>query len=204
MSELWQLPQQWKWEDMKKVVKWSSGGTPKATEVAYYEEGTIPWLITADLNESIVLTSEKKINQLGYDCSSAKMVKIGSVLIAMYGSIGKMGIAGIECCTNQAIAFSKELKCNNKYLFFYLKAIKPYLLSLGKGGAQQNISLTVLNTLSIPLPPTIEEQNQIVKLLEERFEKLNNARAKLDKIPLILKRFRQSVLASACSGKLTA
>ncbi len=203
MSELWIIPTNWKWLNMKDVVTWSSGGTPKATESTYYENGTISWLITADLNENIVLQSQKKITKLGYDNSSAKMVPFNAVLIAMYGSIGKLGIAGIDCCTNQAIAFTKYLKCDYKFLFYYLRTIKAYLLSLGKGGTQQNISLTVLNSLTIPVPPTIEEQKQIVERLEARLEKLNTARQKLEKIPLILKRFRQSVLASACDGRLT-
>jgi type I restriction enzyme S subunit len=203
MSELWQIPPNWKWKNIKEVVKWSSGGTPKATESSYYENGDIPWLITADLNENIVYKADKNITELGYKNSSAKMVDIGSVLIAMYGSIGKLGIAGIECCTNQAIAFSIELKCNNKFLFYYLRTIKPHLLSLGKGGTQQNISLTVLNTLSIPLPPTLEEQQRIVTQLKQLLGKINNANERLDRIPALLKRFRQSVLSAACSGRLT-
>lgn len=205
MNELWQIPNTWRWENVSSVVKWSSGGTPKATKMSYYENGTIPWLITADLNDGIVQESAKKINKIGFDNSSTKMVEVGSVFVAMYGSIGKLGIAGIRCCTNQAIAFSRELKgVDNKYLFYYMRNIKDYLLSLGKGGTQANISLTVLNSISIPLPHIIDEQKRIVERLELLFGKINKANERLEKIPTILKRFHQSVLSSACSGKLTA
>ena len=205
MKELWQLPSNWEWQEMREFVKWTSGGTPKATEKAFYENGTISWLITADLNDNWVYSSQKAITDLAFKSSSTKMVEIGSVLVAMYGSIGKLGIAGIKCCTNQAIAFSKELNgVDNKYLFYYFKAIKSYLISLGKGGTQANISLTVLNSLTIPLPPTIDEQCHIVARLEDLLLGLNSARDRLEKIPAILRRFRQSVLSAACSGRLTA
>lgn len=55
----------------------------------------------------------------------------------------------------------------------------------------------------IPLPP-LAEQKRIVAKLEKVLEKVDASRARLDKIPRLLKRFRQSVLAAACSGKLTA
>ena len=124
-----ELPQGWDLKRMPEVVKWSSGGTPKATEKLYYENGTIPWLIIGDLNDGIVNASATKITKFGLDNSSAKLVPKGTLLIAMYGSIGKLGITGFECCTNQAIAFAKELyDVDTKYLFFYLMMIKLYII----------------------------------------------------------------------------
>ena len=102
-------PAEWQIKKMPDVVKWGSGGTPKATEQAFYENGSIPWLVIGDLNDGIVTEAESKITPLGLQSSSAKMIPIGTLLVAMYGSIGKLGITGIKCCTNQAIAFAQEL-----------------------------------------------------------------------------------------------
>ena len=93
---------------MTEVVTWGSGGTPKATESQYYDNGDIPWLIIGDLNDGVVTESQSKITELGLKNSSAKIIPAGTLLVAMYGSIGKLGITGIECCTNQAIAFAKR------------------------------------------------------------------------------------------------
>ena len=93
------MPFNWEVRKMPSVVKWSSGGTPKATEKQYYENGSIPWLVIGDLNDGIVTKSESKITKLGLENSSAKMIPKGTLLVAMYGSIGKLGITGIECCT---------------------------------------------------------------------------------------------------------
>ena len=82
------MNQNWTIKKMPEVVKWGSGGTPKATVKEYYENGNIPWLIIGDLNDEIVLKSESKITKLGLENSSAKMLSKGTLLVAMYGSIG--------------------------------------------------------------------------------------------------------------------
>lgn len=191
------LPSGWEIKKMPDVVKWGSGGTPKATEKAYYENGTIPWLIIGDLNDGIVTTSETKITPLGLENSSAKMIPVGTLLVAMYGSIGKLGITGIECCTNQAIAYAKELHgVTTQYMYYYMAMMKSKLISLGKGGTQKNISQTVLNSLEVIVPP-IEEQKRIVAKIEELFSELDNGVETLKKTKQQLAVYRQAVLKEA-------
>ena len=197
------LPKGWVEVTLNDISDWSSGGTPKATEPKYYN-GSIPWLIIADLNNSTVKESAKKITQQGLENSSAKWVEIGSILIAMYGSIGKLGIAGIRCTTNQAIAFTTNIWGNipNMYLFFYLKYNEPELLNMGQGGAQKNISQTILKKYPFLLPP-LNEQKRIVAKLDAIMPRIDAVKERLDKVPGILKRFRQSVLTAAVTGRLT-
>lgn len=190
----------WETKKMPDVVKWSSGGTPKATVKEYYENGDIPWLIIGDLNDGIVNTSATKITELGLNNSSAKLVPAGTLLIAMYGSIGKLGITGMECCTNQAIAFAKEMYgVTTKYMFYYLSLMKSKLISLGKGGTQKNISLTVLNSIDVVVPP-ITEQQRIVDRIEEMFSQLDSAVETLKITKQQLAIYRQAVLKEAFSN----
>ncbi len=56
---------------------------------------------------------------------------------------------------------------------------------------------------SLPLPP-LAEQKRIVAKVEQLLARVNAARERLARVPAILKRFRQAVLAAACSGRLTA
>lgn len=194
MNTVNHLPQGWEYKKMPEVVKWGSGGTPKATESLYYENGTIPWLIIGDLNDGIVKTSATKITKLGLENSSAKLIPCGTLLIAMYGSIGKLGITGFECCTNQAIAFAQKLNgVDTMYLFYYLMMIKPKLVQMGKGGTQKNISQTVLNSLYIPLPP-LPTQHAIVTRIETLFAELDKAVQHLRTAQQKLKTYRQAVL----------
>ncbi len=54
----------------------------------------------------------------------------------------------------------------------------------------------------IPLPP-LAEQQYIVARVEDLLEHVNAARERLSRVPLIMKKFREAVLAAACSGRLT-
>jgi restriction endonuclease S subunit len=155
----------WENRTLGEIGEWGSGGTPLSSQSEYYD-GAIPWLIIEDLNDGIVTTSQKTITELGLKNSSAKIVDPGTLLIAMYGSIGKLGIAGISCATNQAIAFCR---CNTElvdvnFLFYYLLLSRKKLLDMGKGITQQNIGQAVLKEYPVPLPP-LPKQRRIAALL---------------------------------------
>ena len=191
------LPDGWLVKPMTEVVTWSSGGTPKATEKSYYENGTIPWLVIGDLNDGLVTKAQTKITDAGLTNSNAKMIPPNTLLVAMYGSIGKLGVTGMPCCTNQAIAYAKELHgVTTKYMFYYLSLMKPTLVSLGKGGTQKNISLTVLKSLNVTVPP-FDEQSRIVARIEELFSELDKAVDTLKTTKEQLAVYRQAVLKDA-------
>jgi type I restriction enzyme S subunit len=187
---------------MPDVVEWSSGGTPKSDNQDYYN-GNIPWLIIGDLTDTVVNSSVTHITELGLKESSAKYVEKGSVLLGMYGSIGKLGIAGMRLTTNQAIAFTKSLNgIHNWYLFYYLQHLKTKLYSLSKGGTQKNISLTVVNSLNIPIPP-IFEQHRIVAKIDILFSEINNSVTLLKTMKIQIATYKQSLLKWAFELKNT-
>ena len=157
----------WTQTTLGDVGDWGSGGTPLKAHTDYYG-GTIPWLVIGDLNDGLVTVAETHITEKGLANSSAKRVPVGTLLIAMYGSIGKLGIAGIECATNQAIAYCKvnSAIAECRFLFYFLRAIRSQLLSSGQGLAQQNISQKLLKATPIQLPP-LAEQGRIVAKVDE-------------------------------------
>jgi type I restriction enzyme, S subunit len=198
------LPDGWITIPLDELGDWGSGGTPKRTNPRYYQDGKIPWLIIGDLNDGVVHAAQTHITEEGLQNSSAKLLSINTVLIAMYGSIGKLGITGFECATNQAIAFCKP---NTdvvilKYLFYCLMESKKALIAQGQGGAQQNISQGLLKAHSILLAP-LNEQKRIADKLDRLLAKVDNCRERLDRISIIIKHFRKSVLAAAVMGQLT-
>ncbi len=66
-----------------------------------------------------------------------------------------------------------------------------------------HVPVSFIRKTQFRLPP-FDEQRRIVAKLEKLLEKVEACRTRLEKIPVLLKRFRQSVLAAACSGRLTA
>ena len=67
---------------------------------------------------------------------------------------------------------------------------------------QANVSGGKLRDLEVPVPP-VNEQRRIVAKLEALLAKVDTSRKRLERLPIILKRFRQAVLAAACDGRLT-
>jgi len=195
------LPPGWELTTLGEALKWGSGGTPKRNDPRYYE-GAIPWLIIGDLNDGVVLDSETRITEDGLRNSSAKWVEPGSVLLAMYGSIGKLGIAGKRLTTNQAIAFTKPDPIDAKYLFYFLMFTRGDLASLGKGATQKNISQTVIKAFPFVLAPQTQ-QARIVAEIEKQFSRLDEAVANLKRVQANFKRYKATVLKAAVEGKLT-
>lgn len=148
------------------VADWGSGGTPSRSVASYFGEG-IPWLSIADLNDGPVSSAKESLTAAGVANSAAKVVPSGTLFIAMYGSIGKLGIATREFVTSQAIAFAKPKSgmVDTRYLFHYLLAQRPRLRARGRGGTQMNISQGDLKAWPIPLP-SIEEQRRIADILD--------------------------------------
>lgn len=156
----------WPTVRLEEVATWGSGGTPPRSRSECFGDGT-PWISIADLNDGFVSEAKESLTAEGLRSSSAKLVPPGTVLVAMYGSIGKLGVATREICTSQAIAFAQPdaARLDGRYLFHFLLSKRPHLQSLGRGGTQMNIGQGDLRRLEMSLPP-IEEQRRIAAILD--------------------------------------
>jgi type I restriction enzyme S subunit len=185
------------------VFKTTSGGTPSRRNISYYE-GSIPWVKSGELDKGLINDTEEKISEEALKNSSAKIFPKGTLLIALYGAtIGKLSFLGIDASTNQAICgiFQNE-NFSSKYLYNFLLFKRTKLISQGTGGAQPNISQTILKKLQLPVPPLIE-QHAIVNKIEALFSSLDSGIADLKRAQDQLKIYRQAVLKKAFEGELT-
>ncbi len=159
------------------VFKTSSGGTPLKKHEKYYQNGTVPWLRSGEVAQGYINSAEIYITEEALKNSSAKMFPKNSVLVAMYGATaGQVGILKFEASTNQAIcAILPNKKAIPEYIYLILKSQKEYLISLSGGGAQPNISQTIIRDLKIPLPP-LSIQEEIVAEIEGYQKIIDGAR----------------------------
>ncbi|MEI8213090.1 MAG: restriction endonuclease subunit S, partial [Planctomycetota bacterium] len=200
-----ELPEGWAVVKLQEIGSWRSGGTPSRTKPEYFGQG-IPWVKSGDLPDGPITKTDEEITQLGLDNSAAKLMPPGTVCMALYGAtIGKLGTMTFEAATNQATAnlVPDESLVDGQYVFNYLMSERQSFIDLGQGGAQPNISQEIVRNHPIKLPP-LAEQRRIVLKLELLLGKVSSSQQRLSRVPGLLKRFRQSVLAAACSGKLTA
>lgn len=197
------MKEDWIIEELGNVCFTTSGGTPSRRNADYYN-GSIPWVKSGELDKGIIYDTEEKISDEAIKKSSTKLFPKGTLLIALYGAtIGKLAFLGVEASTNQAICGIFQSKAvDSNYLYNFLLFKRPKLVSQGTGGAQPNISQTILKKLQIPLAP-LPIQRAIVSKIESLFSDLDNGIADLKKAQAQLKIYRQAVLKKAFEGELT-
>lgn len=144
-----------------------TGGTPSTNIKEYWENGTIPWLNSGELNQEIIRSSGNYITEQGLLNSAAKVMPINTVLIALTGATtGKTGLLTFEACANQSVTGILPSKIHfPKYLYYYLTFIRKKVISDAYGGAQKHISQAYVKNLQIPLPP-LPVQRRISEILD--------------------------------------
>ena len=165
-----------------------SGGTPTSTNPDYYG-GAIPWLRTKEVNYGKVFETEQHITQLGLTNSSAKLVPINSVIVAMYGNgdtAGRVAINKIPLTTNQAccnLVVDPE-KADFRFVYYYLMGRYQELVDLKNGGAQQNLNGQLIKAFPFSAPD-VREQNAVADVfeaLDDRITLLRETNATLEAI----------------------
>ena len=181
----------------------------KASE--YTETGPL-FLSVHSLNkgEEVDFKAANHISLERYDESPEIKLEEDDILLAKDGAgIGKIGI--VKHLPDAATVNSSLLVVRGrgafvpKFLFYTLAGPKMQELVQSRitGSATPHLFQKDIKLFDLAVPP-LPEQRRIVAKVEELLGRVNAARARLAKVPAILKRFRQSVLAAACSGELTA
>ena len=199
------VPEEWAWCRLGTIGEWKSGSTPNKKNLDYYENGTIPWLLTGDLNDSYITHIPSKITEKAYKETSLRLCPKDSVCIAMYGAtIGKLGILSFPATSNQACCICSNFKgIKNTYLFFFLMQHKDEFIQQGFGGAQPNISKEKIIATLIPLPP-IEEQVTIVNAINNLFAKIDSLNINTLDLKTCITQTKAKILDLAIHGKLVS
>lgn len=160
---------------MTRLVKLStfcetgSGGTPSRQNAERYFDGEIPWVKSGELRGEVITKTKEKITNIALVESSAKLVPAGSILLAMYGAtVGRVAMLGINAATSQAICAIRPDKsqAETSYVYHALRAKVPNFIAMAVGGAQPNISQSMIRDTMIKLP-SIEEQRLIANTLDK-------------------------------------
>jgi type I restriction enzyme, S subunit len=138
-------------------------------------------------------------------CSEPKKVaEAGDILLSVRAPVGPTNIAVERCCIGRGLtAIQAITPFNQQYLLHYFRYIQPWMSEQGTGTTFAAVSGEFIRNLNIPVAP-LPEQKRIADNLDRLITRVDDCRDRLERIPLILKRFRQSVLLLAMSGELTA
>lgn len=147
-----------------------AGATPKSGVASYWENGTIPWMSSGEVNKRTIWGTEKKISQLGYDSCSTKMVPSGAVVIALAGQGKTRGLVArtrMALCTNQSLcAIVTNEAVISDFLYYFLTTQYRQLRSLSSGDSTRGgLNLQMIRSYKIPVPP-VELQREVVRVLD--------------------------------------
>ena len=168
------------WEEKKlgDICTFFSGGTPLTTNSKYYN-GDIPFIRSAEISSD---KTELTISEEGLKNSSAKMVKKGDLLYALYGATsGEVSVSKIDGAINQAVLCIKSDNVNLSFMEQILRKNKDNIINTYLQGGQGNLSANIIKGLRYLLP-NIEEQNKIASFLNNLDNKIEKEQEKLDSL----------------------
>ncbi|CAI1873673.1 restriction endonuclease subunit S [Serratia marcescens] len=198
-SELGEIPEGWGVENYRTFCDFvQSGGTPKRSEQAYWEDGDIRWLSSGEVRDKIVFDTKEKITEVGLRNSIAKLWPKYSTVMAMYGATaGEICLLASEMSANQACCalYSKKYSF---FIYFSLCNSASVIASKASGSAQQNLNKGIIENAVFckPTDSLIEIYNKSINDLMLMW--ISNVKCNNN-----LTQLRDTLLPKLLSGEIT-
>jgi type I restriction enzyme S subunit len=184
LSENDEIPDGWERKKLKEIFAWSNG---KSLPKKKIDQGEFPVFGGNGIN--------------GYH--SKYLIEKDSLVIGRVGAgCGNVHLAPKKSWITDNAIYTSEYPESANLKFYYLLLKNLNLNNISGGSGQPFISQTLLDEIYIAVPP-LAEQQRIVARVEALLTHVNAAHDRLSQVPLIIKKFRQGVLAAACTGRLT-
>lgn len=193
---------EWRFPEFRGSVEWErktigrscvsfSGGTPDTSNKAYYN-GNIPFIRSGEINKN---TTELFLTQEGFYNSATKMVRVGDVLVALYGAnSGEVSLSKIEGAINQAILCLQH-ETNNAFVYQYLSHKKNWIITTYIQGGQGNLSGEIVKSIELYIPKQ-EEQQKIAACLSSLDDRITTQTDKIEALQAHKKGLMQGLFPS--------
>lgn len=200
-------PTHWVQTRLQDVARLESGHTPSRRRPDWWG-GEVPWISISDAREhdgGTVYETEETTNEDGLANSAARLLPAGTVCLSRTASVGYAVVMGRPMATSQDFV---NWVCSDAVEPHWLKLLfhaekQALIKRFGKGSVHTTVYYPEVKAFHVYLPP-INEQRRIVAKIDALQARSRRAREALDAVPALLDRFRQSVLAAAFRGDLTA
>ncbi len=202
---LMKLPKNWQWVLLSEVATLATGHTPSKKKPEYWG-GDIPWMSVGDArkrNGKRIFETKQHTNSLGIDNSAAVLLPENTVCLSRTASIGYVILLGRPMATSQGFVnwiCSEQL--SPRFLQMLFLAENQFLYEISEGTAHTTIYYPEVKAFTIAMPSR-SEQDRIVDKVDSLMAKVEVMKKSLERIPQLLKDFRQQVLTQAVTGKLT-
>jgi type I restriction enzyme S subunit len=202
-------PQGWTESAITDIATVGSGATPLRSDRRYWEGGTVPWVTTGLLNQSVVKEAVEFITPFAVERTAVKLWPAGTLLVAMYGegrTRGTCSELAMAATCNQAcaaIVLTTEMTWYRPFLKLVFEARYEENRRLAVGGVQPNLSLSFIKAMRVPIPPP-QEQQEILAAVASWDDLVGAVRSRLSTSETKVHTLRSSVLATAFAGRLVS
>ncbi|TFB47262.1 restriction endonuclease subunit S [Cryobacterium tagatosivorans] len=174
---LGRVPATWLVKPIKLVAEMIAGGTPDTENRDYWaepESGT-GWVAISDMSTTAsVVSTTKTLTDAGIAAARLTPGEAGTVLFAMYASVGEVSQLAMRATWNQALLGLQPIEgvVSSQFLFYALKSAKAQLPFLYRSNTQNNLNAQQVSNIKLPIP-SVAEQNQIVAYLGVQTAKID-------------------------------
>ncbi|MDY6450625.1 restriction endonuclease subunit S [Acinetobacter faecalis] len=192
----------WSKSKIGEIFDVTSGATPLRSDARFFENATIPWVKTTDLNNSLIILTEEKISEIALKETSVKILPKDTVFVAMYGGFNQIGRTGLllnESACNQALsAIYPNEKINSFFLLTYLNHKVEDWKSFA-ASSRKDPNITKSDVLAFPLIyPSKEEQTKIASFLSAVDKKISQLTQKHE----LLSQYKQGMMQKLFSQQI--
>ena len=200
------IPSAWRTARVKNVAEtMQSGGTPDSSNDTFYVyiEGGIPWVAITDMSTTpYVKDTNKHISEEGRKSKNLIVFEPGTILYAMYASVGKVSELAVPATINQALlAIVLNSSIDGSFFKYALNAWEPYIISESNGTTQFNLNANKVANLCFPMPNRLEQES-IVRYLDTKCAQVDTLIANVQFQIEKLKAYKQSMITEVVTKGL--
>jgi type I restriction enzyme S subunit len=202
-----QVPDGWAVRRIKFCVdEIDTGGTPETGREQFWtdDEDGIPWVAIGDMTGTTVLRqTAKRLTAEGVASKKLRIFSQGTLLYSIFASLGTITTLGTAATVNQAIlAIAPRSSClDQKYLCWWLEALRPRLLMLASSSTQANLNTEKVRNLPVANPQQ-SEQRAIAEFLDRETAKIDGLIARKERLIKLLEEKRAALITHAVTRGL--
>lgn len=201
------FPPYWTRTALENVGIWRGGGTPSKSNLAYWSDGTMPWVSPKDMKQAVIDSAIDKVTERAIAETGLRVIPSGSILlVTRSGILARMlpiGLTTVPVVINQDLkALTPVADVDAAFLQHQLAYLEPTLLAhaLKPGTTVESLEFASLLRFEVALPP-LAEQKAIAQRLSSINQSLDSTRKQLESVLEMLDAYKRAVLIQALSGR---
>lgn len=199
------MPSHWRVASLRWLSSRYSGGTPDKNTPEYWENGSVPWLNSGEVNQALITEPSTFISESGFANSSAKWIPAGALVMALAGqgkTKGMVAQLAIRSTCNQSMAaIVPNGEIQPRFLLWWLQSNYQNIRNMAGGDRRDGLNLDLLGEIPCPIPSP-GEQAMIAAFLDRETAKIDALVAEQEFLLELLAEKRQAVISNAVTKGL--